>query len=73
MASVGAVKRHTYDQHRVRRAMTGEWEQRVKRAEYDRDIWKRRAERAESLLQSHMGNDALTDSDSDLATLGESH
>ena len=50
MASVGAVKRHNYNQARVRLAMTGEWEKRVKELKHDRDIWRKRAERAEARL-----------------------
>ena len=61
MASLEAVKRHNYDQHRVRRAMTGEWERRVRELKHERDTWKERAEKAEQNLENHDPRDSPGD------------
>ena len=50
---MGLMPRHIYDQYRVRRAMTHEWERWIERLEHDRDEWKARAEKAEQDLENH--------------------
>jgi len=59
---MGLMPRRIYDQDRVRRAMTHEWERRIERLEHERDIWEARAKEAEQNLEDyavhhHTGDD----------------
>ena len=55
------------DRHLVRNAVVNEWIKKMDEVKHDRDIWRERAERAESLLKPDLGNDVGGHSDSNVA------
>ena len=57
------------DRHLVKNAVVNEWIKRMDEVKHDRDQWKYRAERAESLLKQDLGDDAGGHSDSDMASV----